>query len=358
MRTKFIQAIFALMLAALACNLPVPSEPTPEELATNTSPPEVTNDAPFCGDNICDGPENADICPADCASDEAQLPDASPAAADTEAPATQSAPTAAEREESFTVTNPTSGAQLFVRIFRPPDWNGEENSTLVLVPGGTGFSADFIRPPRNTVLELAVEGYTVVVFDPDGRGQSEGIEDQNGFAQQDGLAAIIRSLEGAAGVDTDRIGLSSFSFGVTMAAGALARHPDLPVRFLMDWEGPANRNDTGGCDADLLGHLTGEVACDDEEFWAEREALTFISELDVPYPRLQSEKDHVQPDNDHAILMVNAAVGGGVPWVRLNELVSDQTFDPAAPPKMLPDSVDGRLSELVAVYALDLFALP
>ena len=358
MRTRFVQSIVVLMIAALACNLPGTREATSEELSTVFSSPEATTAAPLCGDNICDGPENAYICSADCASGDSQLPVSSSAPADTEAPPTDAAPTAAEREESFTVTNPTSGSQLLVRIFRPPDWNGEGNPTLVLVPGGTGFSADFIRPPRNTVLDLAVEGYTVVVFDPDGRGQSEGIEDQNGFAQQDGLAAIIRSLEGAAGVDTDRIGLLSFSFGVTMAAGVLARHPDLSVRFLMDWEGPANRNDTGGCDADLLGHLTGEVACDDEEFWTEREALTFISELNVPYQRLQSEKDHVQPDNDHAILMVNAAVGGGVPWVRLNDLAADQTFDLDAPPIMLPDSVDGRLSELVAVYALYLFALP
>ncbi|MFQ5407991.1 MAG: hypothetical protein ACE5FI_06155, partial [Anaerolineales bacterium] len=112
------------------------------------------------------------------------------------------------------------------------------------------------------------------------------------------------------------------------------------------------------CDADHLGHLFGIVACDDEAFWAQREALTFASDLRVNYQRLQSERDHVQPDNAHAIAIVNAAVTGGAPWVRLNDLTPNQTYDPAAPPPMLPDSVDGRLSELVATYAVELFALP
>ena len=86
-----------------------------------------------------------------------------------------------------------------------------------------------------------------MIFDPDGRGLSVGVEDYDGFIHQDGLAEIIRFSASLPEVDPERIGVISFSYGVTMAAGALARYPDLPVRFLIDMEGPADRNDTGGC---------------------------------------------------------------------------------------------------------------
>ena len=92
---------------------------------------------------------------------------------------------------------------------------------------------------------MADKGVAIVVFDPDGRGPSEGVDDDNGHLQQDGLAAVIEYAATLAEVDESRIGLVSYSYGVTMAAGALARYPNLPVLFLIDWEGPANRNDTG-----------------------------------------------------------------------------------------------------------------
>jgi hypothetical protein len=139
-----------------------------------------------------------------------------------------------------------------------------------------------------------------------------------------------------------------------MAAGVLARHPDVPVAFLIDWEGPADRNDTGGCDEHQTGHLARIAACDDEAFWSEHEALTFISQIAVPYQRLQTENDHAQPDTSHAIAMVNAAMNGGVPWVRLNDLEPHQTFDAANPPPMLPEEMDRQLEPLVVRHAQEL----
>ena len=112
-----------------------------------------------------------------------------------------------------------------------------------------------------------------------------------------------------------------------MASGSLARHPDLPVAFLMGWEGPAGRNGTGGCDEYHTGHLQEVVDCSDEAFWDEHEALAFITRLDVPFQRLQSDTDHAQPEDDHAIAMIHSAIVGGVPWVRLNDLPANLTFD-------------------------------
>ena len=127
------------------------------------------------------------------------------------------------------------------------------------------------------------------------------------------------------------------------------------MAFLIDWEGPANRNDTGGCDSSGTGHLQDVASCTDEAFWAQREASTFISQIRVPYQRIQSEKDHVQPDNAHAILMVNNAVNGGVPWVRLNDYPPNQTYDPNAPPAMFREQMDRQLAQTVIRYATELF---
>jgi hypothetical protein len=137
----------------------------------------------------------------------------------------------------------------------------------------------------------------------------------------------------------------------------LARYPELPVKFLVDWEGPANRDDTGGCDGAGLGHLKQVASCTDEAFWAQREASTFIGQIRVPYQRIQSEKDHVQPDNAHAILMMNNAVAGGVPWVRLNDLTPNQTYETANPPAMLPESQSRSLPQLTLKYLEAMFAL-
>jgi pimeloyl-ACP methyl ester carboxylesterase len=218
-------------------------------------------------------------------------------------------------------------------------------------------SQDFRGQPGKSASSLANAGYTVVVFDPDGRGRGEGSEDNNGFVQQDGLAAIVQFAATLPEVNADEMGLVSFSYGVTLASGVIARYPNLNVQFLIDWEGPADRNDTGGCDEDRTGHLVGMVGCDDEMFWAEREALTFISRIGVPYQRLQTKRDHAQPDVLSALQMVNAAVDGQSPWVRLNDLPPNQTYDPSASPPMLPDAVDGKLMDLIVEYAPELSEL-
>jgi dipeptidyl aminopeptidase/acylaminoacyl peptidase len=277
-------------------------------------------------------------------------------AAQTEAP--QAQPPAGTGSSTYTVTNPASGASLYVGVFFPDSWDGQSNlPALVLVPGGSGDSGGFLKqtPAGSTVDAVNQAGYVAIVFDPDGRGQSGGTEDYNGFIHQDGLAEVIRFASTLPGVDSANIGLVTTSYGITMGAGVLARYPDLPIKFLIDWEGPADRNDTGGCDESNLGHLAEVAACDDEAFWAEREASTFISQIKVPYQRIQSEKDHVQPDYDHTVLMINNAVNGGVSWVRLNNETPNQTLDPNALPRMLPENMDRRKDQLIVDYATELF---
>ena len=339
-----------LILLALACSLPSLSSSISEP-STNPSPLAPTQKSP-CGDGVCQGPENAQNCPEDCTEGQ-------------EALVSPDLDSATPVEHTYQVTNPTSGVQLLVRVFTPAGVNEEPLPALVLVPGGNGSSVDFTKPGRaTTVPTLTSAGFAVVLFDPDSRGQSQGTEDYNGFTQQDGLAAVIEFASGLPEVDSVQMGLVSYSYGITMASGALARHPDLPIRFLIDWEGPANRDDTGGCDGAGLGHLEEVASCDNNNFWKEREASTFVLSLLVPYLRLQSEKDHVQPDYDHALLLINNATStayggkGQSPWTRLNNLPPNQIYSFDAPPEMTPENKDKNREALVARYAQELLSLP
>jgi pimeloyl-ACP methyl ester carboxylesterase len=313
-----------------------PTLPAPP--ASGQAPPSGKAGSP-CGNGVCEGPENAQNCPADCG-------------------ATGAATTAtgSGKGQEYRVANPASGTSLYVHVTTPAGSGVSLLPTVVLVPGGSGDSAKF-RAPQGEAAILAQAGYLVVVFDADGRGQSAGQEDYNGFIHQDGLAAVIEFAASLPNADPQRIALVSYSYGITMASGALARHPDLPVKFLIDWEGPADRDDTGGCDAGSLGHLKDVASCTDEAFWAQREASAFIAQIRVPYQRIQSEEDHVQPDNAHAILMVNNAVAGGVPWVRLNDLPPNQAYEAANPPAMLPENQSRALPQLTLKYLDAMFEL-
>ncbi len=250
------------------------------------------------------------------------------------------------RKDEYFVTNPSSGSKTFVKIMSA----GENSPALFLIPGGTGSSRDFLNK-KKSAQTLVDAGYTVILFDPEGRGSSDGVEDYNGFVTQDGLAEIVEFSKTLPEIDSEKMGMVSFSYGVTMATGFLSRYPDSGIDFLIDWEGPIDRNDTGGCDADETGHIKEYADCDDEEFWAEREAINFIGELEIPYLRLQSEKDHVQPDILSAVRIVNAANEGKSPWVQLNDYAINKVFDESNPPAMFEEKFDREIMEKIADYA-------
>jgi hypothetical protein len=84
--------------------------------------------------------------------------------------------------------------------------------------------------------------------------------------------------------------------------------------------------------------------------------VDFIGAVRVPKLRIQSAKDHVQSANSHAVDMINAAVQGGVLWVRLNDGPVNQTYDPSHPPEMLPDTIDLQIPDLFLRYVDELFA--
>ena len=142
-----------------------------------------------------------------------------------------------------------------------------------------------------------------------------------------------------------------------MAAGCASRHPEIPIKYIVDGEGPPNSYVTCHEPRATMGDnrkfqtvhaafnhfsLWRDPSSENESFWEEREAIRFIGKFQGRYLRLQAEWDHAQPpetevdiatyflpegpseggfpwwQGKHTTDIVNAAVQGGVPWVRVN----------------------------------------
>ncbi len=168
-----------------------------------------------------------------------------------------------------------------------------------------------------TAAEVARLGYAVLSYDPAGRGESWGEEDFGGPEHQDDLRVAIRALLETP--DTTGVGVLSLSYGIVAAAAVLAAHPDeLPVRWLLDWEGPCDRDiiTTGGTRlVPAAGH-----ALTDDDYWRPREPVRHVGALRCGYVRLQAWPDHAQPGElRHAERMVHAAAAGALPWFQIND---------------------------------------
>jgi hypothetical protein len=165
--------------------------------------------------------------------------------------------------------------------------------------------------------EVAALGAVVLHFDPAGRGRSWGAADYGGNEHQEDVAVAFAHLAALEGVDATRVGVVALSQGVAMAVGAVARR-SLGARWLLDWEGPSDREvlTAGGTHlAPADGHeLT------DEAYWPPREPVRHVAGLRCAYVRLQADPDHAQPgETRHATRMVQAAASGALPWFQIND---------------------------------------
>ncbi|MBF0371222.1 MAG: hypothetical protein HQL52_17375 [Magnetococcales bacterium] len=236
--------------------------------------------------------------------------------------------------EEIWLTEPNQNIALYGHILRPdPDQYPDRSfPTVVALPGGKGSGT--VMVDTDEYRQLAEKGVVVVGFNFQGRGSgnegdltSEGEEDCNGFAGQDALKTIIEHLTEQSYVDVNNIGLQSFSFGLSLAAGALGRYPELPVQYLVDMEGPSNNLVTTFYDSDqegdqICGHLSTptDPSAENRLFWEEREAYRYIGDFSGYYLRAQSEEDHAQADGfvDHALEMIRSALAGKTELVLLN----------------------------------------
>lgn len=210
----------------------------------------------------------------------------------------------------------TAGYRVVATLHRP-DTDAKVPAVL-LCPGTNAPGSVFTGWGEAVqVDELVSLGVAALRFDPAGRGESWGPEDYGGDEHQDNVRVALRRLLDEPGIE--RVGVLSISLGLTMAVGALARWSDsLPVEFLLDWEGPCDREiiTAGGTRmAPALGHRL-----DDDLYWNPREAVRHVSKLRCGYLRVQAERDHAQPGElRHATRMIEAAAQGQLPWFRLNE---------------------------------------
>ena len=251
--------------------------------------------------------------------------------------------------EGYLVTAP-NGNRLWINMIQPRAdlYPGQSFPAIVDVSGGLGFG-------EHSSLHLAMDGFVEFHFNPEGRGRdhpSEGEEDYNGFIHQDDLKTVIEFAYSRPNVVQDNIGVMTHSFGITIGAGCLGRYPELPVKYLVDVEGPSesfvtchepwsldedSTNDKIEIAFNNFGHCSTyrDSSEENQTFWAEREATRFIGSMRCRYLRLQAEWDHAQPPNaqypefdypplwyqcKHGIDLVNLATLGMSPWTRVNGL--------------------------------------
>src|SRR3989344_4587688 len=150
------------------------------------------------------------------------------------------------------------------------------------------------------VEKFASEGFVVLIFSAEGRGKSGGELNYNGYIDQDGLYTLYRFLASEKNVDTQKIGIVSYSYGVAMASGMLGRYQP-EISYYIAWEGPVNRYYvSSGCSD--KGSVEEGITCDDEAYWEEREALRFVPYFSVDTLMIvQTEEDHVQETNEHSL---------------------------------------------------------
>ncbi len=236
------------------------------------------------------------------------------------------------RVEEFFVQNPSTGDIQRILVFSRKDV--PKGPAVILVPGRGGSSEVFMR--ENGALYAAASGFVAIAFDPLGRGKSKGTPNDYGSEDQ-AIFPLLYSIAKERG--DGRVGAISLSYGITLVAGALANY-DVPLAFWIDWEGPCNRIFTSCyCDEiprEAFKRATDEEldqarkrilerlkknykgpakSCYDNDYWKEREAIKLIERARPEeikyYVRLQSDDDHVQPNYDHSIMMVNAMVDLG-----------------------------------------------
>jgi len=233
-----------------------------------------------------------------------------------------------------------NGNQIAIRIVKP-DGDGPF-PVLIGVAGGDGMFA-FGSELSELPTSLHEMGIMTVDFAPQGRGDSEGQDNFNGTVHQDDLKAIVDFVSQLSFVQQDNIGILTYSYGVVLATGALSRYPEMPIVFLIDWEGPSSpgRDFQRGIENDELWvHDTiwllsgfrdispeeySEViihggSISDEAYWLERDASRFAEDLPCPYLRVQFYNDHVQGTYKHHMMnIINAATTKSGQWTRVND---------------------------------------
>lgn len=254
-------------------------------------------------------------------------------------------------EEEFSLVS-TEGYRIEAKIFRPVE--SGPHPAVLLVPGTNDGRKVFEgwSQPINA-KEVAALGWVVMTFDPAGRGESWGEENYGGPEHQDNVRIAIQHLAIQPDVDPNRLGVLSISLGLCMASGALANWPENPAKWLLDWEGPSDREiitSGGRILTPAMGH-----SMRDDAYWLPREACKSVAALSCGYWRLQAQPDHAQGDDvRHAERMMIAASTGSLSWFQLNR--HDRGSLPSTPLYLQGGRLSGNRMILEALGRLGAFS--
>ncbi len=273
-------------------------------------------------------------------------------------------------------TESNNGNKIYTRIQQPIRslYPNEKFPAVIYALGG-------ISPGAMIQDILAREGFVAVHFNAEGRvsqnpadKKSEGVEDYNGKIHQDDMKAVIDYVLQQPNIQTDNIGIYTQSYGITMGAGCVGRYPQLPVKWLLDLEGPSDSrvtcfdyfNDSikTAQAYQLLGHYSRakDPSPANNAWWDEREAIRFIDKFKGYYLRMQTEVDHAQPQGfyDHAYDMIRAATAkkyggnGNCFWTRVNgsENQTNTIWSASNKPQFVSEQTDERLQAIQYIKEL------
>lgn len=220
------------------------------------------------------------------------------------------------------IEGPT-GKKIYAHIHSPAV-NGKFPG-LIFVPGADSPGTHYDIGAGVRAIDAASLGFSVLHYDPSGRGKTGGKEDHWGSYHQEELSCVASHFSRLPFVAYDNIGIMSFSIGIVIATGALARFPIPSISYLFDWEGPSNKFNTTKNDTHKP---LNKFPTSNETFWNEREASKYIGDIECGYFRYQSETDHVQGTyKGHAIELLNKATEGKALWTRCNDNPMNTLFD-------------------------------
>lgn len=218
------------------------------------------------------------------------------------------------------------GARIYAHVHKPESKGPHPG--VVIVPGAKSAGTDYDRPAGFLIAaDIARAGFAVIHYDPAGRGRTEGVEDFWGVRHQEELKYVVEAFAKEANVDGGNIGLFSFSIGIVIATGSLARFKIPDVKYLFDWEGPSNR--FNATKSENFNRILERPVTDDY-FWDTREACNYIKDIECGYFRYQGEYDHVQGAyRGHAVELLNGATNGKALWTQCNDNPLNTLFDEA-----------------------------
>jgi len=215
--------------------------------------------------------------------------------------------------EDLTISS-TVGYQIQARVWSLP--SAQDGSAVVLLGDGQSglAAAEDISAPL-TATELARKGWVVLALDLAGRGDSLGEDDHGGAEHADDIVCAVAALASRPDVDPTRVGLAGLGRGGPLAiAGAAA---GARVGWVLDWEGPIDRETLLSVAPDAT------LGVDDATWWSDRDTLSQLAGLTCGYVRLQSEDDHLNPEElRHAQRALFALAHSDRPssaWFQIND---------------------------------------